>query len=46
VIRETVYDNAVWYEVEAVVKHPDYVGPGMSRDLYLKAANLKSARRS
>jgi hypothetical protein len=40
VLRETVYDNESWWEVEAMVKHPHNVGPAQPRQLYIRASAL------
>ena len=45
VLRETVYDNEPWWEVEAVVKPPMSPGPAYERQLYVKADRLPVARR-
>lgn len=46
VIAETVFDNQPWWDVEGLAKHPDYVGPGQERRLYMRAASLRTARRT
>lgn len=40
VIREAVYDNEPWFEIEAIAKNPVYQGPGQERFLYVRAAAL------
>ena len=45
VLRETVYANEPWWEVEAMVKPPSSSGPAYERQLYVKASILNTARR-
>jgi hypothetical protein len=40
VVREAVYDNEPWWEIEGVAKNPTYEGPGQERFLYVRAAAL------
>jgi hypothetical protein len=40
VVREALYDNEPWWEVEGVAKNPAYAGPGLERFLYVRAAAL------
>lgn len=42
VLRETVYDNEPWWEVEAMVKPPDTVGLAYPRRLYLRSGALRA----
>jgi hypothetical protein len=44
VVRETVYDNEPWWEVEAMVKHPAHDGPAQERQLFLRAGALSEPR--
>ena len=41
VLRETVYDNETWWELEAMAKHPSYDGPAQARQLYVRASALR-----
>ncbi|MDT4993520.1 MAG: hypothetical protein QOH97_3412 [Actinoplanes sp.] len=45
IVSETVFDDEPWWDVEGLVKHPDYSGPGQERRLYLRAASLRNSRR-
>lgn len=40
VIREALYDNEPWWEVEGVAKNPTYNGPGQERILYVRGSAL------
>lgn len=40
VLRQTIYDNEPWFEVEAMVKRPGTVGPAHERRLYLREAAI------
>jgi hypothetical protein len=42
VIRETIYDNEPWWEVEGIAKNPTYTGPGQERFLYVRADAMKA----
>lgn len=44
VLRETVYVNEPWWEVEAMCKPPTSPGPAYERRLYLRADRLAAAR--
>ncbi|MDT5031946.1 MAG: hypothetical protein QOC94_2117 [Actinoplanes sp.] len=44
VIREALYDNEPWWEVEGMCKNPTYDGPGQERLLYVRAAALDTAK--
>lgn len=40
VLRQTIYDNEPWFEVEAMVKPPGTVGPAHERRLYVRQAAI------
>lgn len=44
VLRETIYANEPWWEVEAMVEPPPSSGVAYERVLYVKAASLTAAR--
>lgn len=41
VVKEVLFQNEPWWDVEAVVKPPDTNGPGRERRLYVRAASLR-----
>jgi hypothetical protein len=44
VIRQTVFADEPWWEIEAMAKPPGSVGPGAARDLYVRADALRRPR--